>query len=85
MEQEVMGTVVKVAQQGWLKFNTKPVRAHSLDGSIFPHIIKVQYAVAGREYTCKQWLNAGGRVPDEGEHIKVVYQEERPTKAHVEI
>lgn len=85
MEQEVLGTVVKVAQQGWLKFNTKPMRAHSLDGSIFPHIIKVQYSVAGREYTCKQWLDAGGRVPDEGERIKVIYREDKPDKARVEI
>lgn len=83
MQKETVGTVVQVAQQGWLKFNTKPVRAHSLDGSIFPHVIKVKYEVAGHEYTCKQWLDAGSRVPDEGDKVRVAYKEEKPGRGRV--
>lgn len=85
MENETFGTVIKVAQQGWLKFNTKPMRAHSLDGSIFPHIIKVKYTVDGVDYTCRKWLNAGDRVPDEGSRVSVRYTVEKPGKADVKI
>lgn len=83
MDKETMGVVLKVSQQGWLKFNTKPVRAHSLDGSIFPHVIKVKYEVDGREYVCKQWLDAGSRVPDEGESVRVAYPDDRPGRGRV--
>lgn len=82
MDMETVGKVVAVNQQGWLKFNTKPMRAHSLDGSIFPHIVKVKYAVEGREFICKQWVEAGCRVPDEGETVKVLYSSEKPAKSH---
>lgn len=85
MDMETMGTVVAVAQQGWMKFNTKPLRAHSLDGSIFPHIVKVKYTVDGRDFICKQWVEAGDRVPDEGESVKVLYSSERPGRSHAKI
>ena len=42
MINETNGTVIAVAKQWWLKVNTKPIRMGSMDGAIFPHIIKVQ-------------------------------------------
>ena len=42
MDKEIMGTVVSVKKQWWLKINTKAVRLGPLDGAIFPHVIKVQ-------------------------------------------
>ncbi|MCI8715449.1 MAG: sugar ABC transporter permease [Oscillospiraceae bacterium] len=83
MEKEATGTVVSVAKQWWLKVNTKPVRLHPLDGAIFPHIIKVKYAVDGKEYTCRKWINAGHQGPGEGAAIKVVYRTDKPSKARV--
>lgn len=83
MEKETTGTVISVAEQWWLKVNTKPVRLHSLDGAVFPHIIKVKYAVDEKEYICRKWIGAGGRVPVEGSRVKVLYREDRPSKAKV--
>ena len=51
MDKETIGIVLSVAKQWWLKMNMKPVRMGTLDGAIFPHIIKVQYVVDGKNYT----------------------------------
>ena len=50
MNKETTGTVVSVSRQWWLKVNTKAVRAHALDGAIFPYVIKVNYTVDSKEY-----------------------------------
>ena len=81
MEKKTMGTVVSVHKQWWLKVNTKPVRAHALDGAVFPHIIKVKYAVSGREYTKRKWIPAGCPVPSVGSSAVVLYSESKPAKA----
>lgn len=85
MEKEVVGTVISVAKQWWLKVNTKPVRMHPLDGATFPHIIKVKYTVDGKDYVCRKWVRAGGMAPNAGSAVKVFYREDKPSKARVEI
>ena len=85
MESETMGTVVSAAKQWWLQINTKPIRMHALDGAIFPHIIKVSYALDGKEYFCRKWISAGGYVPPVGSTVKVCYHKNRPSKARVKI
>lgn len=83
MDKETTGAVVSVSKQWWLKFNTKPVRMHALDGSTFPHIIKVQYTVGGKDYIKRKWIGAGYPVPNVGSSLKVIYCGENPQKAKV--
>ena len=83
MDKETMGTVLSVATQWWLKVNTKPVRKHALDGATFPHIIKVQYTVDGKNYTKKKWIGASCPVPAVGSSVTVLYCGENPGKAKI--
>jgi len=83
MNKETVGTVISAAKQWWLKINTKPVRMHSLDGAIFPYIIKVKYTVDGKEYTQRKWIRAGNPVPSVGSSAVVLYSENKPSKAKV--
>ena len=85
MEKETMGTVISVTKQWWLKVNRKPVRAHAMNGAAFPHIIKVEYTISGKDYTCKKWIGAGHKVPDKGTTITVIYYEDKPSKARIEL
>lgn len=84
MEKETTGAVISVATQWWLKINTKPVRKHALDGATFPHIIKVQYTVDGKEYIVKKWIRAGDPVPVVGSTVTVCYREQKPGKGNVQ-
>lgn len=81
MMKETTGAVISVATQWWLKVNTKPVRAHALDGATFPHIIKVQYTVEGKDYIKRKWIGAGVPAPAVGSTVTVLYREEKPGKA----
>lgn len=83
MEKETTGTVISVATQWWLKINTKPVRKHALDGATFPHIIKVQYTVDGKEYVIRKWIRAGDPAPAVGSTVPVCYPEKKPGKGKV--
>ena len=83
MEKEMVGIVVSVKKQWWLKINTKAFRTHPLDGAIFPHIIRVKYTVNGREYTKRKWIRAGDPVPSVGSTVNVIYPEEKPAKGRV--
>jgi len=83
MEKETNGIVVSVAKQWWLKVNTKPVRMHALDGATFPHVIKVKYTVEGKDYMKRKWIRAGSPVPGVGSFAKVIYSENKPSKARV--
>ena len=83
MEKETRGTVVAVSKQWWLKINTKPIRTGPLDGAEFPHIMKVTYRVNGNEYAKRKWIGAGLPVPMKGDTIKVVYDEDTPSKAEI--
>ena len=83
MDKETIGTVVSVAKQWWLKVNTKPVRMGALDGSTFPHIIKVQYVVEGNTYTKRKWISAGKEVPGIGSQLTVLYCSDKPSRAKI--
>ena len=83
MEQRTIGTVIAVKKQWWLKINTKPVRTHSLDGAIFPYVIKVTYTVEGKTYTKRKWIPAGHPVPTLGSEVTVLYGEEKPARAKI--
>lgn len=85
MEKEVVGTIISVSTQWWFKFNTKPFRLHSLDGVVFPHIIKVKYNVNGRDYTIRKWVGVDTPPPYSGSTIKVFYNEDKPAKARIQI
>ena len=83
MDKETVGTVLSVAKQWWLKVNTKPIRIGTLDGAIFPHIIKVQYTVGGDTYTKRKWIGAGKPVPAVGSKLTVLYCADKPSKAKI--
>ena len=83
MDKETMGTVISVKKQWWLKINTKPVRTHTLDGAIFPHIIKVQYTVDGKTYIKRKWIGANSQPLAEGSSVTVLYCGNNPNKANV--
>ena len=83
MDKETIGIVLSVAKQWWLKMNMKPVRMGTLDGAIFPHIIKVQYVVDGKNYTKRKWIGAGKAVPAIGSDVRVFYCSNKPTKAKI--
>ena len=83
MDKETIGTVLSVAKQWWLKVNTKPIRTGTLDGATFPHIIKVQYVVDGKNYIKRKWIGAGKPFPAVGSNLKVLYSAKKPSKAKI--
>ena len=83
MDKETTGTVISVAKQWWFKVNTKPIRMGTLDGAVFPHVIKVQYAVEGNTYTKRKWIGAGKAVPAIGSEVTVRYHSGKPGKAKI--
>jgi len=83
MEKKTTGIVVAAAKMWWLKINTKPVRLHSLDGAVFPHVIKVRYSVGEKSYFKRKWIGAGKPVPGIGSEILVSYREDAPGKAKI--
>ncbi len=83
MKKETTGTVLSVSRQWWLKVNTKAIRKGTMDGAVFPYIIKVSYTVDGKEYTRRKWIRAGAPVPAEGGSVRVVYAEENPGRAEI--
>lgn len=83
MEYKTTGTVISAAKQWWLKINTKPIRSHSLDGAIFPYIIKVTYTVDGTGYTKRKWISAGKPVPAVGSSVTVIYPNDKPGKGKI--
>lgn len=82
MVRRTYGVVVSVKTQWWLKVN-KPMRVHAPDEAWFPHIVKVQYSVCGREYHKRKWLGAGIPAPFVGERMLVEYHENRPRRSKV--
>ena len=80
---ETQGTVVSVAKQWWLKVNTKALRMGPLDGAIFPHVVKVRYRAGEQEYTKRKWIGAGKPVPNPGDTVTVLYEEDKPQRATV--
>ena len=83
MNKETIRTVISVSKQWWLKINTKPVRTSPLDGAEFSHIIKMQYQADGKYYTIRKWINSGLFAPTQGNTVKVIYSENKPSKGKV--
>ena len=83
MSIEAVGTVIKVKKQWWLKVNTKPIRRHSLDGAVFPHIITVKYNVSVTDYTKKKWVKAKDTPPEIYSEVRVIFEEGNPKKARI--
>lgn len=83
MNKEISGTVISVKKQWWLKINTKAFRKGSLDGAIFPHIIKVKYEIENKKYTKLKWIKAGKYVPCIGEELIIDYNPKNPKKAKI--
>ena len=83
MKAETTGVVISVKKQWWLKVNTKAFRLGSLDGATFPHVIKVAYTVAGKEYFRKKWIGAGKPFPSVGENVTVLYEVSKPKKSKI--
>ena len=38
-----------------------------------------------KDYICRKWIGAGNKVPDKGTTIKVIYCEDKPSKARIEL
>lgn len=85
MKHETTGTVIAAKKLWWFKVNTKPIRAHSMDGAIFPYKITVQYTVNGCTYLKKKWIKAGNPVPPIGTHFPVVCCADNPKRASVQM
>ncbi len=85
MEKETTAKVISVSKQKWIKINTKPIRKNSSDSAIYPHIIKISYNVDGNEYIKRKFIGAGYPVPSVGSHIKVIYDENKPSKVKINI
>ena len=83
MENMTTGTIVSVKKQWWLKINTRAVRAGALDGAMFPYVIKVQYAVAGREYVQRKWIMRKDYVPVVGDTVRVIYDDLKPERIKI--
>ena len=80
MQNSTAGEVISVKKQWWLKINTKVIRKGPLDGAIFPHILKVRYAVDGKEYVRRKWILTKHPVPAVGDTVGVLYDETKPEK-----
>lgn len=81
----VTGSVTDVKTCWWLKVNTKPVRSHSLDGAVFPHIVRFTYTVNGREYEGSRYVGWEKRCPHINEAIVVYYDNDDPKKCTVNL
>ena len=77
---QTQGTVTEVNTCYWFRVNTKPVRTHSGDGAVYPHIIRFSYQVEGRTYAGRRWVMWNKRCPVKGEGITVHYEEAAPQK-----
>ena len=83
MEVTINGTIIKVYKQWWLKINTKAFRSGTLDGALFPHVIKVKYVVNEKEYFKLKWVGPYKKIPTINQNVIVVYNEQNPKKARI--
>lgn len=85
----VEGTITRVKACRWLKVNTKPVRAHPLDGAVFPHMIYFSYHVDGREYTgawyVSWYISYAAGCPRVGERVTVYFDQSNPSRYAVRV
>ena len=85
MEQTTKGIISSARQLWFIKINTKAVRSNSMDGAIFPSVIKVTYTVNGTDYCKRKFLSAYVRCPNQGESVTVFYQDNKPAKSRIEL
>ena len=78
--EQTEGVVTEVKTCWWMKINTKPVRCHTFDGAVFPHIIDFTYIVNDQTYQGKRYVNWNKRCPQKGERLTVYYEKEDPAK-----
>ncbi len=83
MNIEVVGQVVSVSRQWWVKVNRQPIRILGTNGAIYPYIVKVCYIVNGMCYYKRKWIDAGNPVPMVGTSVRVICDENRPSKAKI--
>ena len=83
MSSKTKGIVINVKKLWWIKINTKPIRAHALDGALFPHTITVKYSVNASEFIKKKFVRAKFVPPRVGETVDVYYRTERPSKCKI--
>ena len=81
----VYGTITSSRECRWIKINTKPVRADSLDGAVFPHIISFQYEVNGVSYGGSRYVSWTERCPSVNERICVYFDPANPANYAVDI
>lgn len=79
------GTVTEVKACRWMKINKTPVRAHSLDGAVFPHIIHFTYSVDGTVYKGSRYVNWCAQCPQVKARITVYFDEVNPANYAVKI
>ena len=84
-EIKTTGVIISAKTCWWLKINTKAIRVHALDGSVFPQILKVRYTANGEERTKRKLLRPVRAPLSVGTTVKVFYQENSPNKFRIEI
>lgn len=78
--EETVGKIIKVKKLWWLKINKKPIRTTSLDGTIFPLSLQVQYSVNDNEYIGKKIVVWDDSLTQVGQDVVVSYHEDKPQK-----
>lgn len=78
---KTVGTVAAITRQWWCKINTKAIRMGTMDGAVFPHIVRVAYTVNGKTYVRRTWVRAGAAIPHVNDAVTVFYDEDKPVRA----
>ena len=81
----VSGVVTGMKTCWWLKVNTRPVRAHALDGAVFPHIVHFSYTVNGQGYTGSRYVSRKKLCPHINEPVVVYFDSSNPSKCTIDI
>ncbi len=79
------GVVTEVKTVWQIKVNLKPVRAHSLDGAVFPHRVTVSYSADGAEYAVRVYIPWRIAPPKKGASVVVLYNESKPRQCMLEL
>lgn len=85
MEKETIGLIISTKKLWWIKINKKAFRMNSLDGAIFPSVVKVKYSVNGVDYIKRKFISPYTQCPMQGGKVTVRYREDKPLKCRIEI
>ena len=75
---ETVGIIIKVKKLWWLKINKKPIRTTSLDDTLFPSLLQVQYIVNSNEYVGKKIVFWDDSFTQVGQDVIVTYNKNKP-------